>query len=166
MIKNTGQKKISETMVTKPDITKRQEQLLEELNKCEDELSGQELHRQLIESGKAMGLTTVYRNLQVLIKHGLIRSRHLPTGEVLYTPVDRDIHHLTCVQCGETSKMERVPCKRYSYTQNKSKEISIVVSYPGVFRTLPELLSSTKLKLNIFLITTIIILNRADIYIL
>ena len=58
MIKNTGQKKISETMVTKPDITKRQEQLLEELNKCEDELSGQELHRQLIESGKAMGLTT------------------------------------------------------------------------------------------------------------
>ena len=33
MIKNTGQKKISETMVTKSDITKRQEQLLEELNK-------------------------------------------------------------------------------------------------------------------------------------
>ena len=59
MIKNTGQKKISKTMVTKTDITKRQEQLLEELNKCDDELSGQELHRQLIESGKAMGLTTV-----------------------------------------------------------------------------------------------------------
>jgi len=111
MIKNTRQKKILETMVTKSDITKRQEQLLEELNKCEDELSGQELHRQLIESGKATGLTTVYRNLQVLIKHGLIRSRHLPTGEVLYTPVDRDIHHLTCVQCGETSKMEGCPVK-------------------------------------------------------
>ena len=85
MIKNTGQKKILETMVTKPDITKRQEQLLEELNKCDDDLSGQELHRQLIEGGQAMGLTTVYRNLQVLIKHGLIRSRHLPTGAVSYT---------------------------------------------------------------------------------
>ena len=111
MIKNTRQKKILETMVTKSDITKRQEQLLEELNKCEDELSGQELHRQLITKGKSMGLTTVYRNLQILIKHGLIRSRHLPTGEVLYTPVDRDIHHLTCVQCGETSKMEGCPVK-------------------------------------------------------
>ena len=86
-------------MVTKPDITKRHEQLLEELKKCDDELSGQDLHRQLIIDGKSMGLTTVYRNLQVLIKHGLIRYRHLPTGEVLYTPVDRDIHHLTCVQC-------------------------------------------------------------------
>ena len=61
-------------MVTKSDITKRQEQLLDELNNCDDELSGQELHRQLMDNGKSMGLTTVYRNLQILIKHGLIRS--------------------------------------------------------------------------------------------
>ena len=54
MIKNTRQKKILETMVTKSDITKRQKELLEELNKCEDELSGQELHRQLITKGKCM----------------------------------------------------------------------------------------------------------------
>ena len=44
MIKNTGQKMISETMVTKSDITKRQEQLLEELNKCDDELSLSLIH--------------------------------------------------------------------------------------------------------------------------
>ena len=111
MIENTRHKKILKTMVSNTDITKRQEQLLEELDRCDDELSGQELHRKLINKGKSMGLTTVYRNLQILIKHGLIRSRHLPTGEVLYTPVDRDIHHLTCVQCGETSKMEGCPVK-------------------------------------------------------
>ena len=74
MIKNTGQKKISKTMVTNSQITKRQEQLLDELNNCDDELSGQELHRQLMAQGKSMGLTTVYRNLQILIKHGLILS--------------------------------------------------------------------------------------------
>ena len=111
MIENTRHKKIVKSMMSNTDITKRQEQLLEELDRCDDELSGQELHRQLINKGKPMGLTTVYRNLQILIKHGLIRSRHLPTGEVLYTPVDRDIHHLTCVQCGETSKMEGCPVK-------------------------------------------------------
>ena len=124
MIKNTGQKKISKPMVTKSDITKRQEQLLDELNNCDDELSGQELHRQLMAKGKSMGLTTVYRNLQILIKHGLIRSRHLPTGEVLYTPVDRDIHHLTCVQCGETSKMEGCPVKNICllYTSDAADE--------------------------------------------
>ena len=68
MIKNTGQKKILKTMVTKSDITKRQEQLLDELNNCDDELSGQGLHRQLMTKGNSMGLTTVYRNLQILIK--------------------------------------------------------------------------------------------------
>ena len=126
MRKNTGHKKILKMMVTKPKITKRQEQLLEELKKCEDELSGQDLHRQLIIDGKSMGLTTVYRNLQVLIKHGLIRSRHLPTGEVLYTPVDRDIHHLTCVQCGETSKMEGCPVKDIHSPKTNPKKFQLL----------------------------------------
>ena len=96
-------------MAAKIKISKRQEQILEILKNCDDELSGQELHRELIIGEKEMGLTTVYRNLQVLMKTGLIRSRHLPTGEVLYTPVERDIHHLTCVQCGETSKIDGCP---------------------------------------------------------
>ncbi len=94
---------------TKTEITKRQQQLLDKLKECADELSGQELHRQLHQSKNAMGLTTVYRNLQILVKQGLIRSRHLPTGEVLYTPVERDIHHLTCVNCGETKRLEGCP---------------------------------------------------------
>ena len=108
------------------EISKKQQQLLNVLDNCEDELSGQELHRQLIESDKVMGLTTVYRNLQVLIKHGLIRSRHLPTGEVLYTPVDRDIHHLTCVQCGETSRLEGCPIKDIHKPKNNSKKFQLL----------------------------------------
>jgi len=160
MIKNTGQKKISETMVTKSDITKRQEQLLEELNKCEDELSGQELHRQLIESGKAMGLTTVYRNLQVLIKHGLIRSRHLPTGEVLYTPVDRDIHHLTCVQCGETSKMEGCPVKDIHTPKTNPKKFNCCFIHSNISdfaRTVIKL----KVRWEHFLIKEVIVIYSA-----
>ena len=113
-------------MVTNFKITKRQEQLLEELKKCEDEFSGQDLHRQLIIVGKSMGLTTVYRNLQILIKHGLIRSRHLPTVEVLYTPLDRDIHHLTCVQCGETSKMEGCTVKDIHAPKKNPKKFQLL----------------------------------------
>ena len=104
----------------KPEITKRQKQLLHELNKCADELSGQELYRSLHASEFSMGLTTVYRNLQVLVKQGLVRSRHLPTGEVLYAPVERDIHHLTCVSCGETTRLEGCPVK----TMKTPKKIS------------------------------------------
>tara|TARA_B100000989_G_scaffold295679_1_gene277237 strand:+ start:182 stop:592 length:411 start_codon:yes stop_codon:yes gene_type:complete len=121
--------------VIKTKITKRQEHLLDKLKTCEDELTGQDLHRQLIDSGNSMGLTTVYRNLQVLIKNGLIRSRHLPTGEVLYTPVDRDIHHLTCVQCGETSRLEGCPVEEIhtpKKTPNKFQLLFHTLEYFGL----------------------------------
>ena len=113
-------------MEAKIKITKRQEQILEILKNCDDELSGQELHRELIIGEKEMGLTTVYRNLQVLMKTGLIRSRHLPTGEVLYTPVERDIHHLTCVQCGETSKIDGCPVKDIHEPKQVNKKFQLL----------------------------------------
>ena len=108
------------------EITDRQKQLLEELKKCDDELTGQELHRQLHQGEKTMGLATVYRNLQVLVKQGLVRSRHLPTGEVLYTPVERDIHHLTCVNCGETTKVEGCPVKTINAPKKTSKKFELL----------------------------------------
>ena len=111
---------------SQPEITKRQKQLLAELKKCDDELSGQELYRELSAGDNAMGLATVYRNLQILLKKGLVRSRHLPTGEVLYTPVDRDIHHLTCVQCGETSKMEGCPVKDIHSPKKNPKKFQLL----------------------------------------
>ncbi len=113
-------------MAAKIKISKRQEQILEILKSCDDELSGQELHRELIIGEKEMGLTTVYRNLQVLMKTGLIRSRHLPTGEVLYTPVERDIHHLTCVQCGETSKIDGCPVKDIHEPKQVNKKFQLL----------------------------------------
>ena len=93
----------------RPQISDRQNLLLDELQNCKDELTGQELHRQLLHGPNSMGLTTVYRNLQTLARLGLIRSRHLPTGEVLYAPIERDIHHLTCVDCGKTTRLEGCP---------------------------------------------------------
>ena len=111
---------------SKPEITKRQEQLLDELMKCTDELSGQELHRKLHNGEKAMGLTTVYRNLQTLVKQGLIRSRHLPNGEVLYAPVERDIHHLTCVSCGETTRIHGCPVKSIDISKKMSRDFDLL----------------------------------------
>ena len=111
---------------SRTEITDRQKQLLEELKKCDDELTGQELHRQLHQGEKIMGLATVYRNLQVLVKQGLVRSRHLPTGEVLYTPVERDIHHLTCVSCGETTQLQGCPVKTIDISKKTSKNFELL----------------------------------------
>ena len=127
MVSKRDHVKILLMSTRKPEITKRQQQLLNELKKCTDELSGQELHRQLHNVDKAMGLTTVYRNLQILVKQGLIRSRHLPNGEVLYAPVERDIHHLTCVSCGETTKLKGCPVKTMEIPKKTSKNFELLV---------------------------------------
>ena len=108
------------------EISQRQKRLLEELGMGDDEMSGQELHRKLHETELSMGLTTVYRNLQALVKQGLVRSRNLPTGEVLYAPVDRDIHHLTCVDCGQTTRLKGCPVKDIKLPKNKGQKFELL----------------------------------------
>jgi Fur family ferric uptake transcriptional regulator len=87
----------------------RQQLLLERLKLADRELSGQDLHALLRQGPQPMGLATVYRHLRQLQQRGLIRCRHLPSGEALFAPVERDEHHLTCVDCGTTLLLEHCP---------------------------------------------------------
>jgi len=90
-------------------LSAKQEQLLKELRRCKGELSGQDLHARLRRGNSPMGLATVYRHLRQLQQQGLVRCRHLPSGEALYAPAERDEHHLTCVDCGSTETLEICP---------------------------------------------------------
>jgi Fur family ferric uptake transcriptional regulator len=90
-------------------LSARQEQLLQALNAATSELSGQDLHAQLRHSSTPMGLATVYRHLRQLQQWGLVRCRHLPSGEALFAPTERDDHHLTCVDCGSTKRLPHCP---------------------------------------------------------
>jgi Fur family transcriptional regulator, ferric uptake regulator len=90
-------------------LSSRQQQLLQTLRAAESELSGQDLHAQLRRSSTPMGLATVYRHLRQLQQWGLVRCRHLPSGEALFAPTERDDHHLTCVDCGRTQRLSHCP---------------------------------------------------------
>ena len=72
-----------------PTLPPRQETLLAALHASDGELSGQELHARLRGGTGAMGLATVYRHLRLLQQRGLVRCRHLPSGEALYAPTER-----------------------------------------------------------------------------
>ena len=87
----------------------RQRLLLDQLAAAQRELSGQDLYALLRQGAQPMGLATVYRHLRQLQQRGLIRCRHLPSGEALYSPVERDEHHLTCVDCGVTMALNSCP---------------------------------------------------------
>ena len=107
-------------------LTERQQQILDELNNCADEISGQQIHRSLIEASSNMGLTTVYRHLRVLQQKGLVRCRNLPTGEALYSPVNRDHHHLTCVDCGQTLVLKSCPIKNIELPKTQTKNFELL----------------------------------------
>lgn len=92
-----------------PKLTPRQYQLLEALQAADREVSGQDLHARLRQSSTPMGLATVYRHLRQLQQWGLVRCRHLPSGEALFAPTERDDHHLTCVDCGRTRALGHCP---------------------------------------------------------
>ncbi len=92
-----------------PRLKARQQLLLAELRRAEGELSGQSLHARLRGQPGGMGLATVYRHLRQLQQRGLVRCRHLPGGEALYAPAERDEHHLTCVDCGITVPLPHCP---------------------------------------------------------
>jgi Fur family transcriptional regulator, ferric uptake regulator len=92
-----------------PRLSARQDLLLQSLNAAETELSGQDLHALLRRSNTPMGLATVYRHLRQLQQWGLVRCRHLPSGEALFAPTERDDHHLTCVDCGSTRRLPHCP---------------------------------------------------------
>jgi Fur family transcriptional regulator, ferric uptake regulator len=92
-----------------PKLSSRQEHLLEALRRAGRELSGQDLHACLRASATPMGLATVYRHLRQLQQWGRVRCRHLPSGEALFAPTECDEHHLTCVDCGQTHRLEHCP---------------------------------------------------------
>ncbi len=107
-------------------LTNRQQQILEVLNNCADEISGQQLHRTLLEASSNMGLTTVYRHLRTLQQKGLVRCRNLPTGEALYSPVNRDQHHLTCVDCGQTFVLKTCPIKNIELSKAQRNDFELL----------------------------------------
>lgn len=95
-------------------LASRQNLILALLRSSKEELSGQALHGRIRSEGGSMGLATVYRHLRSLQQQGEVRCRHLANGEALYAPRDRDVHHLTCVECGSSSALANCPVEQHS----------------------------------------------------
>jgi Fur family ferric uptake transcriptional regulator len=70
--------------------------------------SAQEIHAELRRRGETVGLTTVYRHLQVLSEQGAVDTIRDESGETLYRQCDSPAHHhhLTCRVCGRSVEVE------------------------------------------------------------
>jgi Fur family ferric uptake transcriptional regulator len=95
--------------------TRQRGEVLALLEEKEDFRSPQQLHEDLRGRGAKVGLTTVYRTLQLLLDAGEVDTMRLPTGEQLYRRCGRSHHHhLVCRSCGTTVEVEGPAVERWA----------------------------------------------------
>ncbi|NLY55320.1 MAG: transcriptional repressor [Firmicutes bacterium] len=87
-------------------LTKPRRLLLEWFYRRGEHASAQEVFDSLCRQGQEIGLTSVYRNLEVLVKVGLVRQICFHDGCHRYEPVapGEHHHHLICSDCGQIIK--------------------------------------------------------------
>ena len=105
--------------------TRSQEVILGQLKTQKRSISAQELYAELRKTEYKMGLATVYRALDALKREGLVQVRTLTTGESVYSCVQQDEHHLTCVECGKSVPLNECPVHHLESLLQKSHNFKI-----------------------------------------
>lgn len=86
-------------------LTKPRKAILDVLNKTGDHLSAEEVYQKVYDIYPAIGLTTVYRTLELLVQIGLVLKFDFGDGRARYElNVGLDVkkghhHHLICTNC-------------------------------------------------------------------
>lgn len=93
----------------KAQRTRSQERILNLLTSLNRGVSAQDIYIELRNREQSMGLATVYRSLEGLKLEGSVQARTLANGESLYSSVQRDQHHLTCLNCRSSIAIEECP---------------------------------------------------------
>ncbi len=79
--------------------------ILELLSRTSKHLSAKEVYGSLHRTNPGLGLTTVYRTLDLLVRMGLLNKLSFGSGESRYefrsTDEETHHHHLICMQCGK-----------------------------------------------------------------
>ncbi len=99
--------------------TRQRAEVLALLEATDGFRSAQQLHALLRDQGAQVGLTTVYRTLQLLADAGEVDQLRLPDGEQLYRRCGQAAHHhhLVCRSCGTTREVEGPTVERWAQAQ-------------------------------------------------
>ncbi|MCW2824635.1 MAG: transcriptional repressor [Aeromicrobium sp.] len=102
-------------MVEAPRSTRQRRAVVAILEDLDGFASAQEIHDILKQRGESVGLSTVYRSLQVLAEAAEVDALRNADGEVLYRQCSAGHHHhLVCRACGRTVEVEGPTVERWA----------------------------------------------------
>jgi len=87
-------------------VTRQRDLVAEAVFLSDGHLSVHQIQRQLKDRGETVGLATIYRTLEVLVRSGLVRAHDFGQGFKRYEPMPAQEHHehLICVRCGRVDE--------------------------------------------------------------
>jgi Fur family ferric uptake transcriptional regulator len=96
--------------------TRQRTEILALLDEANDFQSAQRVYHELRGRGTTVGLTTVYRTLQILVEAEEVDTMRLRSGEQLYRRCRRPTHHhhLVCRECGHTVEIAGPAIERWA----------------------------------------------------
>ena len=109
----------------KAEHTRSQERILNLLKTLNRAISAQDIYVELRNGSQSIGLATVYRALEALKLEGVVQVRTLASGESLYSLVQQDKHHLTCLQCGKSIPIDECPVHELETQLHQSHKFKI-----------------------------------------
>jgi Fur family ferric uptake transcriptional regulator len=109
----------------KTQRTRSQERILNLLKSLNCAVSAQDIYIELRNREQSMGLATVYRSLEALKLDGSVQVRTLANGESLYSSVQSDQHHLTCLSCGASVAIDECPVHQLESQLQNSHQFKI-----------------------------------------
>lgn len=104
--------------------TRSQERIFNFLKSLNRAVSAQDIYLELRNGTQSIGLATVYRSLEALKMEGVVQVRTLATGESLYS-VQRDQHHLTCLNCGASIAIDECPVHQLEHQLEHSHQFKV-----------------------------------------
>jgi Fur family transcriptional regulator, ferric uptake regulator len=105
--------------------TRSQERILTVLKDLDRGISAQDLYLDLRRREEGLGLATIYRALEALKLDGVIQVRTLASGESLYSTMQEDRHHMTCLQCGSSITIDHCPVHELEQQLHRSHQFKI-----------------------------------------
>jgi Fur family transcriptional regulator, ferric uptake regulator len=105
--------------------TRSQERILTVLKDLDRGISAQDLYLDLRRREEGLGLATIYRALEALKLDGVIQVRTLASGESLYSTMQEDRHHMTCLQCGSSIMIDHCPVHELEQQLHRSHQFKI-----------------------------------------
>jgi Fur family ferric uptake transcriptional regulator len=106
--------------------------------------SAQQIYSELRRRGEKIGLTTVYRHLQVLSEDGQVDTIRDANGETLYRRCRTNAHHhhLTCRTCGRSVEVEGRAVERWAEQVAAQADFTAVDHTVELFGLCPECAAS------------------------